>query len=193
MNTYETIKANLDNGIVSFSGFTLTTHLNKKGEEKKKFGEYSWKHFNKENCLTQQKINGNLAVITGKVSGITVIDFDSEESYDQMRKDYGILDEFKVVKTRNGFHIYGKYNPDFVNDSKCFEKYPEVDIRNDGGMVFAPPTTYKLKDGTECKYEDMGGEILEFPTELVQLQKSVIKKKKEEIKQKKKDDKQKKR
>jgi len=190
--TLETIKENLTNGIVSFSGFTLTTYMNKKGEEKKKFGEYPWKHFNKDNCLKQQNINGNLAVICGEVSGITVIDFDDEESYDQMRKDFGILDEFKLVKTFRGFHIYGKYNPNFITDSNVFEKYPKVDIRNDGGMVFAPPTTYKLKDGTICKYEDKGGAILEFPTELVHLQKSVIKQQKAEVKQKKKEDKQKK-
>jgi outer membrane protein OmpA-like peptidoglycan-associated protein len=103
-----------------------------------------------------------------------------------------VLDEFKLVKTNKGCHLYGKYNPDLKTGTNVFEKYPKVDIRNDDSIVFAPPTKYTLLDGTVVQYEDKGGAILDFPTEIVQLQKHVVKKKKEEVKQKKKDDKQKK-
>ena len=188
--TLEIIQTNLANGIVSFSGFTIST-TNEKGKEKKKFNPQNtkWEHINKDNCLKQENINGNVAVICGEVSGITVIDFDNEESYNQICKDFPMLSEFKCVKTNHGFHLYGKYNPNLKTSTNVFEHYPKVDIRSDGGMVFAPPTKYTLKDGTVIHYEDKGGAILEFPKEIIELQKSVIKKKKEEVKQKKKDDK----
>jgi hypothetical protein len=59
-----------------------------------------------------------------------------------------------------------------------FEKYTKVDIRNDDSIVFAPPTKYTLLDGTVVEYEDKHGAILQFPTELVQLQKHLMKKEK---------------
>lgn len=187
--TIETIKANLANGIVSFSGFFISTTIEKGKEKKKPHFQNKWEHINKDNCLNQENINGNVAVICGEVSGVTVIDFDCEESYDQICEDYPMLTDFKLVKTRNGYHLYGKYNPNLKTGTNVFEKYAKVDIRSDGGMVFAPPTKYTLKDGTVIQYEDKGGAILEFPKEIVELQKSVIKKKKEDVKQKKKDDK----
>jgi hypothetical protein len=190
MNSYETIKANKENGILSFSNFTIRTKMVNGKEKKEPKFNTPWNSITFDNCC--ETINSNVAVICGKVSGITVIDFDDEESYDQMRKDYGVLDEFKLVKTKNGFHLYGKYNPDLKTGTNVFEKYPKVDIRNDDSIVFAPPTKYTLLDGTVIQYEDKQGAVLEFPTELVQLQKHVVKKKKEEVKQKKKDDKQKK-
>ena len=107
--TLEIIQTNLANGIVSFSGFTIST-TNEKGKEKKKFNPQNtkWEHINKDNCLKQENINGNVAVICGEVSGITVIDFDNEESYNQICKDFPMLSEFKCVKTNHGFHLYGK-------------------------------------------------------------------------------------
>jgi hypothetical protein len=190
MNSYETIKANKDAGVLSFSDFTIKTKMVNGKEKKDPKFRTQWKTITFDNCL--ENVNSNVAVITGKVSGITVIDFDDEESYNQMRKDFGFLDELKLVKTFHGYHLYGKYNPDLKTGTNVFEKYAKVDIRSDDSIVFAPPTKYTLLDGTIVQYEDKGGEILEFPTELVQLQKTVIKQQKAEIKQKKKDDKQKK-
>jgi hypothetical protein len=184
------IKANKEAGVLSFSDFTIKTKLVNGKEKKEPKFRTPWKTITFDNCL--ENVNSNVAIITGKVSGITVIDFDCEESYDQMRKEFGFLDEFKLVKTNNGFHVYGKYNPDLKTGTNVFEKYAKVDIRNDDSIVFAPPTKYTLLDGTIVQYEDKGGAILEFPKEIVQLQKTVIKQQKSEIKQKKKDDKQKK-
>jgi hypothetical protein len=190
MNSYETIKANKENGVLSFSDFTIKTKMVNGKEKKVPHFRTDWSNITFDNCL--ENVNQNVAVITGKISGVTVIDFDCEESYDQIRKDYGFLDEFKLVKTNNGFHLYGKYNPDLKTGTNVFEKYPKVDIKNDGGCVFAPPTKYTLLDGSVVQYEDKGGAILEFPKEIVELQKSVIKQQKAEVKQKKKEDKQKK-
>jgi hypothetical protein len=50
-----------------------------------------------------------------------------------------------------------------VTTTNASEKYAGIDIRNDGAVVFAPPTKYKLLDGTIISYDVLGGEILPVP------------------------------
>jgi hypothetical protein len=184
----ETVKTNLENGIVSFSGFNIKTNI-VNGKEKKVIKNMPpWKQITKDNCL--KYVGLNVAVITGAISGISVIDFDNMNSYNLVITDFPELKDFKKVKTRNGVHIYGKYNKELQTSTNVFEMYSDVDIRSDEGVVFAPPTRYNLLDGTIIEYEDMGGEILDFPNDLVHkqkyIQKELTKKKKETEKQQKK-------
>jgi len=180
----DTIKANLQNGIVSFSGFEIKTKIIN-GKEKKDIKKMpAWKEINKNTCINY--IGLNVAVICGKLSNISVIDFDNMESYHQVMTDFPELENFKKVKTRNGVHIYGLYCEKLHTTTNAFEMYANVDIRNDDSIVFAPPTRYNLLDGTIIEYADMGGELLEFPYVLIHkqkyIQKEVAKKKKEEEK-----------
>jgi hypothetical protein len=177
----ETVKTNLELGIVSFSGFTIKTKIIN-GKEKKDIKQLPpWKQINKDNCF--KYVGLNVAVITGAISGISVIDFDNMESYYKVLEDYPELKSFKTVGTRNGVHIYGKYCKELLTSTNVFEMYADVDIRNDEGVVFAPPTRYNLLDGTIIEYKDMGGELLEFPHDLIHkqkyIQKELTKKKKE--------------
>jgi Primase C terminal 2 (PriCT-2)/Bifunctional DNA primase/polymerase, N-terminal/D5 N terminal like len=103
------------------------------------------------------------AIITGLISGITVIDFDNAKSYEDIISKYPELKSFKTIKTNNGFHIYCKYIENLISTTDAFISYPSIDIRNDGGIVFAPPTKYNLLDGKEVSYENLGGEILSIP------------------------------
>jgi len=41
----------------------------------------------------------------------------------------------------------------------AFSEYKGVDIRNDAGIVFCPPTTYKYPNGDIKKYVDLGGKF----------------------------------
>jgi phage/plasmid-associated DNA primase len=50
-----------------------------------------------------------------------------------------------------------------LTTTNASDKYAGIDIRNDSAVVFAPPTKYKLLDGTIIAYEDLGGEILPIP------------------------------
>lgn len=184
----ETVKANLAQGIVSFSGFSIKTKITN-GKEKKDIKHMPpWKQINKDNCL--KYVGLNVAVITGAISGISVIDFDNMESYHKVISDYPELSKFKTIKTRNGVHIYGKYCKDLQTSTNVFEMYDDVDIRNDEGVVFAPPTRYNLLDGTIVEYEDLGGDLFDFPDDLIHkqkyIQKELLKKKKETEKQMKK-------
>lgn len=184
----ETVKSNLDLGIVSFSGFTIKTKI-VNGKEKKEPKQLpAWKQINKDNCL--KYVGLNVAVICGAISGISVIDFDDMDTYNKVIEDFPELKNYKQVKTRNGMHIYGKYNKDLHTTTNAYEMYSDVDIRNDESVVFAPPTRYNLLDGTIIEYQDMGGEILDFPDVLIHkqkyIQKELVKKKKEHDKQQKK-------
>ena len=159
LNNYETL------GFVFFTFTGIKTELNKKGEEKKKpMGMPNWLTINKDNykdyCMRNHY---GLGIITGKMSNLTVIDFDDPVAYEKMVLDYPELKNYKTIKTNKGFHIYCLYDEAIKTTTNAMLVYDKVDIRNDGGMVFAPPTKYKLLDGTIVKYDDLGGEILPIP------------------------------
>jgi hypothetical protein len=74
----------------------------------------SWKEYQSRRPSTEE-INSwfsngnehNIGIITGKVSGIIVVDFDSKEAYEKA-KDRGLSDT-PTVKTNRGYHCYFKY------------------------------------------------------------------------------------
>ena len=88
-------------------------------------------------------------VRTGKESGIMVVDFDDATTYNRVVKKYPALKELLHTKTKCGYHIWGAYTPLVKQTTNII---PQVDIRNDGGCVFAPPTRYKTLDGETAKY-----------------------------------------
>ena len=87
--------------------------------EKKDFKfPFTWTDITKDNCMEQT--NGNVAIICGKISGISVVDFDNLESYNQAIQDFPQLKHHKQVETKNGFHIYGLYNADLLTTTNGF-------------------------------------------------------------------------
>jgi hypothetical protein len=139
--------------------------MNSKGEEKKKpMGMPKHAEINKDNFLEYcNSSHKAAAIITGKMSNITVIDFDDKDCYETMANKYPDLKKYRTIKTNKGYHIYCKYDPNIISTTDALSTYPKVDIRNDGGIIFCSPTQYKLQDGSTAKYEDIGGEILPIP------------------------------
>lgn len=86
-----------------------------------------------------------LAILTGKINNITVIDFDT--------KDNPLLIELLevcptyIVQTFKGFHLYFKYTPEIITGANRFGV--GVDVRNDGGLIFCPPTPHYEPWGKE--------------------------------------------
>lgn len=79
----------------------------------------------------------NVAVITGQISGITVIDCDSQQAFDRIKSIIPI-EKVGIVQTpRGGYHIYFAYTPALKTNSNPQLK---IDIRNDGGYVLLPPS-----------------------------------------------------
>ena len=155
----------INEGFIVFTFSGISTFINSNGLEKKKpmnmpkHGDITKENFTNY-CKSGDK---GAAIITGKMSNITVIDFDDKSAYDSLLNSYPELKNYRTIKTNKGYHIYCQYEANLTSNTNVLTSYPGVDIRNDGGIIFCPPCSYKLKDGTICKYEDMGGEILPIP------------------------------
>jgi hypothetical protein len=152
-----TIQSYLEDGIVSFAFPKIDTYTNDKGEVKKKpIGMLNWRTINKENCL-KYSVGGAYAVVTGEQSNLTIVDFDVKDEYYWLIKNHPELKDYKTIQTNKGFHIWFQYDAEFKSTTDAFSDYKGVDIRNDAGIVFCPPTTYKMPNGDMVKYVDLGG------------------------------------
>lgn len=80
----------------------------------------------------------NLAIITGAISGIVVVDCESREDAEWFHCQHG--GSPAVVQTRRGFHFYFRHPGERVkNGIRIHDRY---DVRGDGGYVLAPPSQY---------------------------------------------------
>lgn len=155
-----------------FIGCTIGVKV-KDGEIKKDvIWQKKWSDANLENWEDELHKNGewcnDFGVKTGKVSGITVIDFDDAESYFDFCQDVPDFKDYFTVKSRKGCHVYCKYDPRLINTTDVLKDFKGVDIRNDGGVILCPPSSYTLPDGTVINYEFLGGEIREIPEFLLE-------------------------
>lgn len=155
----------INEGFIIFTFEGLTTYLNKLGIEKKQIIKMrKWEKINETNFI--DFINPDhkgFALITGKMSNVTVIDFDDYDVYQELILEKPEIKNIRTIRTRNGVHLYCKYDEAVKTTTDGFRTYKKVDIRNDDGIVFCPPTKYKLLNGTYAVYEDLGGEILPIP------------------------------
>lgn len=144
-------------------------HFQPHHDDKKKDGVNKGVRFPKGWSSTTVSSRGqNVAILTGKVSGITVVDFDEMESYRACCERVPELEYYYTVRTKNGVHVYFTYQEGLVNDSDCFT-LPGIDIRNDGGCIVAPPSSYSFEDAT-YRYEVMtNGAVEEMPEGLLEM------------------------
>jgi len=92
----------------------------------------------------------HIGIVTGKISGIVVVDLDSEEG----KKRFFSLDlkASPTVLTGKGLHIYFKHPMD--REVRNFQKRPGlegIDLRGDGGYVVAPPSIHP--NGTKYRWK----------------------------------------
>lgn len=109
--------------------------------------------------------DSNIGVVTGKVSGITVIDCDSEESHNAFTKLY--TGSTACCKTPRGYHYWFRYNVGVGTTVRVHNV--DIDIRNDRGFVVAPGS---VRDGIEyIWFEPFTGveNLDELPEEIVKL------------------------
>jgi hypothetical protein len=159
------IESLIAENFVLFTFKAIHTKLDKNNDEKKEpIGFPKWRNINTDNFRDHIDENDEAtAIITGEMSGITVIDFDDIAEYEKLVVDYPDIKKHRTIKTRNGVHIYCQYTTKLMTTTNGLCSYDKVDIRNNDAIVFAPPTTYKLKNGSIAKYEDLGGELLPVP------------------------------
>ena len=168
------LQTNKELGIVS-----IPVHLatDQNDEIKKDPRGKGWTDLTIENCQanlekllssTYKPVNG-LGVLTGKASGITVVDFDSykiDPSFDQKKfEELFKRKTFTIATMRGGSHYYFKYHQSLKQTQG---KNKVIDIRNDRGFVVAPPTQYgnyeySIKDDLEIA--TLSTEQLKFLTD----------------------------
>ena len=86
----------------------------------------------------------NLAVATGKVSGVYLVDIDGEDAELELRKLEAEHDELPATVeaiTARGRHIYFKA-PDSPIGNTAGKIAPGIDTRGSGGYVLAPPSIH---------------------------------------------------
>ena len=81
----------------------------------------------------------NIGIVTGKISGIIVIDLDNEEAVQYAKKMNFLISP--MVKTAKGFHVYRLYREGVRNFQKR-DDLPGIDLRGEGGYVVAPPSVH---------------------------------------------------
>ncbi len=106
----------------------------------------SWERFQtdrvKEEGLLSwlsRNTQANLIIVTGKISGLAVIDIDSKDWAAVMEKLN--LPMTTIVRSAHGIHLYYKHPG--VHVKTCRGIIPGVDIRGDGGYVIAPGSTHE--------------------------------------------------
>jgi len=96
-------------------------------------------------------VNDNAGVLTGRMSGILVLDIDNDKLFPH---DHAIPETF-TVKTSKGFHHYFKLPDDGKYYGNRAIQQQGFDIRGEGGYVVAPWSThpdgsrYRLVNDTE--------------------------------------------
>lgn len=82
----------------------------------------------------------NIAIVTGRISGIVVVDMDNEAAVGWVRSNMPPTSTY--VKTGKGYHAYYKYPNDAIRVENKTRLTDGVDIRADGGYVLAPPSIH---------------------------------------------------
>lgn len=124
----------------------------------------------------------NLAVATGKISGITVIDVDGDVGKESIKKisekvGFDFENTLHWQTGSGGRHYFFQYvekikggaNGSFAKP-EFKELFEKIDVRNDGGYIVAPPSRHKSGGSYLI---DMAGfwadKILEMPPALLDL------------------------
>ena len=108
------------------------------------------KEIEKVQKLFSDHPNANIGLVTGKVSGVWVLDIDTKndagglESLEKLEKEYGMLPEtLRSITWSGGRHYFFKY-PERGMGCKTGIR-PGIDIRGDGGYVIVPPSVVEGK------------------------------------------------
>ena len=110
----------------------------------------------------------NVAIATGEISGITVIDIDigegkfGAESWQELVSEHGEVETLCANTGSGGIHMLFKYNSALKTASNVLGK--GIDCRNDGGYIVASPS--KHRSGGKYSWVDLTAELSFLPTHL---------------------------
>ena len=89
--------------------------------------------------------NANIGIVTGKVSGLAVVDIDPRHGGDEalaaLEREYGALPlTVEVLTGGGGRHLYFTSSGEVLRSRVALA--PGVDLRAEGGLVVAPPSIH---------------------------------------------------
>jgi P4 family phage/plasmid primase-like protien len=166
------IKKYIDKKLAVFS-VNITQKKHKNGIWKKEINfPPKWTNFTLKSGFYNKDYNG-LAILTGKINDIIVIDIDNIDHWKRLLKEQQQLEPktVKAISGSGGIHYYFKYDialENITSKDHCFGKDYDIDIKTNGGCVIAPPTSYynnNLDTQVEYKWETsiFDTKILEIP------------------------------
>lgn len=125
----------------------------------------------------------NIGVVTGEISGITVIDIDigegkfGAESWAEAIKGHGEPQTLMAETGSGGMHVVFKYNSALKTASNVLGK--GVDCRNDGGYIVAAPSRHR--SGGVYKWLNWGDELATLPAHLSRRKETRGRKRKDDM------------
>lgn len=162
MTTLEAARQYLQNG---FSVIPLCGPDEPQGQPVDKRGKkptITWTEYQTRQATDEELVkwfeNGkhNIGIVTGVISGITVVDFDTPEAIENA-KSKG-FPKGPLSKTAKGFHAFCQYEPGHRNFQKRAD-LPGIDLRAEGGYVVAAPSIH----ATGKPYAWVHGRGLDMP------------------------------
>ena len=131
-------------------GFSVMPLRDGKGDDLKK-PSYKWEQYQEVaadeeliNLWWEENPNRGVAIITGTVSRLVVLDFDGPKAAALMEAKGYPLTPTATVQTGKGMHLYYKTSEKIGNKVALFTDGmgSQVDVRGEGGYVVAPPSKH---------------------------------------------------
>ena len=108
----------------------------------------------------------NVGIVTGQISGLTVVDLDTKEAKDNLKRIMGDNQVQGIPRTRTGrgWQLFFAYHA-IGNKAGVI---PGMDIRGDGGFVVVPPSLHQ--NGKTYTWEvNLTEQLPELPPALIEL------------------------
>jgi hypothetical protein len=87
----------------------------------------------------EQQPDANVGVVTGRTSGLVVLDVDGDTGIDSLRNLERLPATASVTTPRGGLHLYFQH-PGIEVRNSAGQLGAGLDVRGDGGYVLAPPS-----------------------------------------------------
>jgi len=122
-----------------------------------KWKEYQTRHATEDEIENwfKQFPDAQVAIVTGSISNLIVVDADSEDA-NRFCKANNLISPFSV-KTKRGYHHYFKHPGTGYKKKNATNLFGvnNLDLRGDGGYVLAPPSHGKRWEPFIIDWEDM--------------------------------------
>lgn len=133
----------------------------------------SWKEYQSKK-VTEKEVrewwtkwpNANIAILTGAISDIVVIDADSIVGIESI-KPYLTTETLTVTTGGGGKHYYFQHPGTTVMIPCTVRFLPGIDSRGDGGYVVVPPSLHR--SGRRYSWDSGAMDAADIPTQLLEL------------------------